>query len=99
MSSVEVFGALANEHRQRILKSLREPELHYVPNEGMELAAGVCVSQVSSFLGITQSTASHYLAVLRDAGLLTSERLGKFTYYRRDETALQALAEAIRADL
>ena len=43
--------------------------------------------------GISQSTASHYLDMLQKAGLLLSERHGKWTYYRRNEETLAALAD------
>lgn len=42
---------------------------------------GVCVSKVSEHLDVSLATASQFLAQLRDAGLLESERIGKFTYY------------------
>ena len=42
---------------------------------------------------ISQSTVSHYLDVLQKAGLLLSERHGKWTYYRRNEETLAALAD------
>ena len=37
--------------------------------------------------------------MLQDAGLLISERYEKWTYYRRNEEAIQALAEYIKKEL
>ncbi|HLT66697.1 MAG TPA: metalloregulator ArsR/SmtB family transcription factor [Microbacterium sp.] len=100
MDTVKVFSALANKHRQGILRAMRDPEAEFEPNLGVDMTqTGVCVSQISERFGITQSTASQYMAQLKDAGLLDSERIGKFTYYRRNERALSELADVIRAEL
>jgi ArsR family transcriptional regulator len=101
MDLVAAFSALANPNRQRILAALRDPERHFAPNgTGVDMTTtGVCVSQVSEHLDVSPATASQFLAQLRDAGLLTSERIGKFTYYRRDEGRISELAQAIRDEL
>ena len=51
----------------------------------IDLKGGVCVGSNRDKAGISQSTVSHYLDMLQKAGLLLSERHGKWTYYRRDE--------------
>ena len=50
-------------------------------------------------LGISQSTVSHYLDLMQRSGLLESARFGKWTYYRRNEANIQALAEFIKTEL
>jgi DNA-binding transcriptional ArsR family regulator len=45
------------------------------------LAADVCACQLIELVGLAPSTVSRHLAVLRDAGLVTSRRDGKWIYY------------------
>lgn len=101
MDLTAVFLALANPNRQRILSSMRDPERHFPPSptDTDMTSVGVCVSQVAEFLDVTPATASQFLAQLRDAGLLESERIGKFTYYRRVESQFEAAALALRNTL
>lgn len=41
----------------------------------------ICVCDIAAGVPIAQSTVSHHLRVLRDAGLLTSERRASWVYY------------------
>ncbi|MDA2891198.1 metalloregulator ArsR/SmtB family transcription factor [Mycolicibacterium sp. BiH015] len=51
-----------------------------------------CVCDVSAGLEVSQPTVSHHLKVLRDAGLLTSERRASWVYYAVVPEALVSLA-------
>ena len=51
-----------------------------------------CVCDVSTGLEVSQPTVSHHLKVLRDAGLLTSERRASWVYYAVVPEALASLA-------
>lgn len=42
---------------------------------------------------------SGYLQTLKDAGLLVSERIGKWTYYRRNEPVIAEFAAYVRDEL
>ncbi|MCC3373701.1 helix-turn-helix transcriptional regulator [Cohnella sp. REN36] len=93
MEPIEVFKALSNEARLQILQWLKEPEKHFVPHEGIDMRKiGVCVSQVTEKLNMTQSTASQYLSILQRSGLIQTERIGKFTYFKRDEEKIREMA-------
>lgn len=93
MEPIEVFKALSNEARLQILQWLKEPEKHFVPHEGIDMRKiGVCVSQVTEKLNMTQSTASQYLSILQRSGLIKTERIGKFTYFKRDEEKIREMA-------
>lgn len=50
-----------------------------------------CVCDLEAALGLPQSKVSYHLAVLRDAGLVTSEQRGKNSYYRLLPEPLYAL--------
>lgn len=101
MDLTAVFAALANPNRQRILAAMRDPGRYFKPHgpEVDMITVGVCVSQVSEHLDMSLATASQFLAQLRDAGLLESERIGKFTYYRRVEATLSEAAQELRENL
>ncbi|PTI66934.1 ArsR/SmtB family transcription factor, partial [Staphylococcus xylosus] len=47
----------------------------------------------------SQSTISQYLTILQNAGLLESIRYGQWTYYRRNEETIKALAEKIKTEI
>lgn len=103
MDQVTVFKALANESRLNILRWLKDPEQYFAPYEGQECkqlrGRGVCVGAIHAKLGLCQSTASHYLALLEQAGLVTAHRCGQMTFYERNETALEALSDYLRQEL
>lgn len=100
MKPIDVFKALANEARLQILAWLKEPEKHFAPQEGVDLnQIGVCVSQITQKLNMTQSTASQYLSVLQRAGLINATRIGKWTYYKRNEESIRAIANFMNHDL
>lgn len=55
----------------------------------------VCVCELTPAFDLSQPTISHHLKVLREAGLLTSERRGTWVYYRVVPEALQQLSDAL----
>lgn len=100
MDTIEVFKALSNEARLQILEWLKDPKAHFRPQEGIDLVEiGVCVSQITEKLNMTQSTASQYLSILQRAGLVSATRLGKWTYYKRDEEAIKLITSNIQQNL
>ncbi len=100
MDLIEVFKALSNESRLQILQWLKEPETHFVPQEGVDMREiGVCVSQVTDKLNMTQSTVSQYLSILQRAGLIQTNRIGKYTYYKRNEEKIKELANFLNQNL
>lgn len=102
MEQIEIFKALSNQHRLQILNWLKQPAVHF-RNEGhpeIDVAeVGVCVGEIQKKLGLTQSTTSHYLTMLQKANLLTATRVGKWTYYRRNEETLSQLCRFIEEKL
>jgi len=48
-------------------------------------------------LGVSQPTVSHHLKVLRDAGLVESEKRGRWVYYQSAPERLEILSRAIGA--
>ncbi|WP_307935082.1 ArsR/SmtB family transcription factor [Salinispora arenicola] len=100
MATVDVLKTLASEPRLHILQWMKQPSRHFTQQDGIDMVAtGVCVKQVADKLGMTQSTASQYLAMLLQADLLIAERIGKYTYYRRNEAAIARFVEAMNREL
>jgi ArsR family transcriptional regulator len=56
-------------------------------------AGKVCVCELVPLFDLSQPTVSHHLKVLRDAGLVDSERQGLWAYYYVIPNALQELSE------
>lgn len=78
---VNVFKALAHESRLRLLGLVAQRE-HSV----QELAAAV---------GVSEPTASHHLAMLRDLGLVSRRVEGNTHWYGFEGAALQNLAKQV----
>jgi len=55
------------------------------------------VTEIYLHFRIEQSVASQHLAVLRKAGVVSTEREGKFIYYRADSEKLTRLFEQANA--
>ena len=62
----------------------------------------LCVNALAHRLGITQSAVSQHLRVLRQAGLVSSQRRGSFVHYTLDDEGLErvrmALGDALGGD-
>src|ERR1700723_2114175 len=78
-----LFKALADPHRLTILATLARAD-----DEG-------CVCDFTSALPLTQPAVSHHLKILRDTGLVTSERRGTWVYYRLAPDAQARLTAAL----
>lgn len=62
-------------------------------------AGQVCVCDLEGALPIKQPTVSHHLRLLREAGLVDSERHGLWAYYFVKHDSLAALRTQISAQL
>jgi ArsR family transcriptional regulator, arsenate/arsenite/antimonite-responsive transcriptional repressor len=76
LRAAELFHALSDETRVAILDMLRDGER--------------CVCDLQTDLDAAQSRLSFHLKVLRDAGLVTDRKEGRWSYY---SIAPEALAE------
>ena len=76
-----------------VFKALGDPvRLRLVSLIGARQGGEVCVCDLTSAFDLTQPTISHHLKVLREAGLIDSERRGTWVYYRVVPAALERLA-------
>ena len=81
----DVFAALADETRRRIL--------------GLLASGEICVCHIHEALDVPQSTASRHLAHLRKAGLVATRRDGLWVHYRLAEFEDPAVAGVLRSTL
>jgi ArsR family transcriptional regulator len=65
-----------------------------VPGEGTP--AGLCVCELQEQFGLGQSRTSYHLRILKEAGLVTEEVRGKWTFYELDRAAVAATLDALR---
>ncbi|MEU1290148.1 ArsR/SmtB family transcription factor [Kitasatospora sp. NPDC058444] len=103
LDPLAVHKALANPARADFLRWLKTPERYfdeaYYRERGVGFHIGVCVTDIRERSGLAQSVVSGYLQILREAGLLESERVGKWTFYRRNEETIAAFAAYVRDEL
>lgn len=74
-------GVLASEARLQIIEALRGQCL--------------CVNALVARLGLTQSAVSQHLRILKQAGLVTSEKRGYWVHYRLNEQRLRQWRDEI----
>ena len=89
--------ALASDKRLKILDWLKDVQANFPPQEhGDPVTEGACNLFIVEKLGASQPTGSRHLKVLVDAGLVVATRRKGWTYYRRNEDAIAAVAERMR---
>ncbi|TJZ76716.1 helix-turn-helix transcriptional regulator [Rhodococcus oryzae] len=80
----------------RTFKALGEPvRLRLLSLIASHDGGEACVCDISPSFDLSQPTISHHLKVLREAGLLDSERRGTWVYYRVIPAALHQLSSAL----
>lgn len=90
MNHIDITKALANETRFDIICWLRDPEANFRPHkDGKDFSDGVCVAVIQEKSGLSQSTISHYMAILQRCELVIATRVGKWTYYSRNDATIR----------
>ena len=100
MDLIEINKALSNETRLNILMWLKEPAKHFPPHKELgHFRSGVCVQFIHDKTGLSQSTVSHYLSLMQKAGLILPTRIGKWTYYKRNEKLIKEYIKMLKSSL
>lgn len=83
-AAAEVFKALADETRLKILSFLAQHDVDQCcgPQDG------ICACNLESVTGLSQPTVSHHMKCLISAKLVIGEKRGKWIYYRIDPRGL-----------
>jgi len=77
----EIFKLLSVDARVRILQLLKKKSL--------------CVTELTSQLGITLPGTSQHLRLLRNAGIVKTQKQGFFVYYYLDREKMSLLKKTI----
>ncbi|MES2016837.1 MAG: helix-turn-helix transcriptional regulator [Pseudomonadota bacterium] len=93
-----IHKALANPVRRDILNWLKDAHVHFT-HQQHSLELGVCAGLIDARSGLSQSTVSAHLATLARAGLVTSQRVGQWIYYKRNEETIKAFLDHMNQGL
>src|SRR5256885_15037116 len=80
-----------------IAKALADPVRLQLVDVLRKHAGKVCVCELVPLFDLSQPTVSHHLKVLREAGVVGSERRGLWAYYYVNPDALGELGEWLTA--
>ncbi len=89
-----VFKALASSHRREILRVLSQSD--HDAHKTCCAPDEVCACKIAEHLGLSKSTTSHHMSVLREAGLVNGRQDGTWTYYTLRREALADAANVLR---
>ena len=90
-----VYPDVEREHAERmaaIAKALADPVRLQLVDVLRKHAGKVCVCELVPLFDLSQPTVSHHLKVLREAGLVASERRGLWAYYYVIPDSLEELS-------
>ena len=90
-----VYPDIEREHAERMAiaaKALGDPIRMQLVDVLRKHAGKVCVCELVPLFDLAQPTVSHHLKVLREAGIVNSERQGLWAYYYVDPEALEELS-------
>jgi DNA-binding transcriptional ArsR family regulator len=93
-----IHKTLACPFRREVLAWLKTPDEGFA-RERMGFSKGVSSGAIHARSGLSQSTVSAHLALMVEAGLVTSERVGQWMFVSRNEGTIRAFAEEIVARL
>lgn len=98
--NLKPLKAVASPVRLMILDYLKHPVDHFPPQvDGNFKTDGVCADFIREKLDIAAATASRHLTLLTEAGLLVAKRKKGWTFYRRDEAAIQRFTQQLQSRL
>ena len=78
-----------------MLKAMAHP-MRIAILKHLEGGKKLTVTQIHELLGIEQSTTSHHLGILKDKGVLASERQGKNTFYYLKYEILSQIVDCLQ---
>lgn len=80
-AAAEIFKALCDENRIRILEMLQTGEK--------------CACNILDELNVTQPTLSHHMKILCDSGIVDSRKEGKWTHYKISDSGRSKAIELL----
>jgi ArsR family transcriptional regulator len=99
-SLLRTIKAVASPVRLEIMSLLKDPTANFPPQTDGDLVSdGVCADFIRDKLGIAPATASRHLTLLTEADLLIATRKKGWTFYRRDESAVDRFIDVLKFEL
>jgi DNA-binding transcriptional ArsR family regulator len=90
----KAFKALGDSTRLRILELLKKPGKSVCdlikPSD-----KGLCACDIEDEIGLSQAAISHHMDILCNAGLVISEKRGRWMFYSRNEEEIHKLSQAL----
>ena len=77
-----------------MLKAIAHPVRIAILNH-LDNGKKLTVTEIHELLNIEQSTTSHHLGILKDKGVLSSQRNGKNTYYFLKHNNLSSIVDCV----
>jgi DNA-binding transcriptional ArsR family regulator len=97
VDQIKIFKALSNQTRLSILLWLTDVEKNFEQQLHAHLLKdfdnGVCLGSIQKRAELSQSTISNYMMTLEDAGLVESQKIDKYTYFRLNKNTVAAIAQ------
>lgn len=94
METKDILNVERLEKTSSMLKAMAHPMRIAILNI-LETDKKMTVSEIHKTLDLEQSTTSHHLGILKDKGILKSERKGKNTFYFLKNNNLQHIVDCI----
>lgn len=91
------LGVVESERLAAVLKALADPVRLRLYSRIAAAVDTVCVCDIQD-VGVAQSTVSHHLRKLREAGLIESERRGSWVHYRAVPGGLESLRTVVELE-
>ncbi|MBU9322619.1 ArsR/SmtB family transcription factor [Burkholderia gladioli] len=79
--------ALAHPFRREVLRWLKSPE-QFLSSARLHSSHGMPLSAIVARSGLSQSTVSAHVALLREAGLVIATPVGQWIFVARDDAAI-----------
>ncbi|MDJ1372127.1 MULTISPECIES: metalloregulator ArsR/SmtB family transcription factor [Microbacteriaceae] len=85
-----------SQHLAQVFKALGDPARVKLFSLIVASADGeMCVCDLTEPVGLSQSTVSHHMKLLVEAGLVTREQRGRWAYYRTVDGAVEKAARSV----
>jgi DNA-binding transcriptional ArsR family regulator len=93
--NIQLFKALSEDTRYRIIKALLEAECEYI--EGKYGHSGeLCACEIPEIIGKTQSNTSMHLAKLQDWGIVKVRKEGNMRLYSIKNEKIRKILEVLK---
>lgn len=101
MTTEEMMKLLSNPTRMTILQWLKDPNDAFADYSQLYEydRYGVCASLIQDKAGLSQPATSLCLKLLQEAGLVEATKIGKWTYYKRNNENVRAMVSQVNSVL